>query len=152
MVLSLQIQQLKAFRTEGDWFLTKTQGITIIKSALYLNFGPRHKREHGGISNVPAHSFPPLYLDFSFQLSQIRCTNALTQNVVIDVFDELILHLHKGHKHESLKCIHCRGSTPPAVLYLHYFSSASTGWGLFSHITSSWMTDWSVNRHWHYPV
>lgn len=31
----------------------------------------------------------------------------MTQNVVIDVFDELIIHLHKGHGDsgcESLKC------------------------------------------------
>lgn len=37
-----------------------------------------------------------LHLAMFFKLKEIRCADKLTQNVVTDVFDELITHLHKG--------------------------------------------------------
>lgn len=71
------------------------------------------------------HSFHPFHLATFLLLEQIRCTDTLTQNVVIDVFDEVITLLHKGQGdsgYESQK-VYSRGSGLHAGVYFLVTSS-----------------------------
>lgn len=119
MVLNLLIQYpagVKPNCAAGDVFVTKicAQGSPVVKLFASADTGTCWHYQSAGSSLSPFH------LDIFFRLSQIRCADALTQNVVIDVFDELITHLLKGQGNsgrESLKCT--VGGLPPVPSSTH---------------------------------